>query len=116
MSNIDFTQLITAEERAATALTEWRNSAALTRAQFCIGAKRLGLLPEQDAVAAAKGEWPQSFADALAALPVEIDATEAQITWAATATVARMDPILLAVAASKGIAYTQLDAMFGWAG
>lgn len=94
----------------------WRQSATLSRAQFCVAVKRLGLLSASEAKAAAKGEWPQTFADALAELPSAIDPDEAEIVWASVSVVDRNDPVLAAVAADKGVSDAQLDAMFGWVG
>jgi hypothetical protein len=97
-------------------LIAWRQSATLSRAQFCVAVKRLGLLSSAEAKAAAKGEWPQTFADALSNLPSAIDPDEAEIVWAAVSVVDRNDPVLAAVAVDKGVSDAQLDAMFGWVG
>ncbi len=93
-------------------LALWRQSARTTRTEFCVAAKRLGMLTPDEAILAAQGGWPQSFSDALNSLPVEIDAAEAQIVWAATTEVHRNDPVLNAVAAAKGFTPEQIDNLF----
>jgi len=111
---IDWSQMTTPESRAEAALQEWRESASLTRTKFCLSAKRAGLLTPDDALLASKGGWPRAFANALDALPVNIDLVDAQITWAATTQVSRMDPVLTAVAEANQITPEQVDAIFGW--
>jgi hypothetical protein len=111
---IDWSQMTTPESRAEAALQEWRESTSLTRTKFCLAAKRAGLLTPEDALLASKGGWPEAFTAALDALPANIDPIEAQITWAATTQVSRMDPVLNAVALAKDISPEQVDQMFGW--
>ena len=92
---------------------EWRPTATLSRAEFCIALKRAGVLSAQEAKAAAKGDWPASFAAALAGVA---DADEAEILWAGVSTVERMHPLLAALQAAAGLTDEQLDALFGWEG
>lgn len=99
---------------AAETLAAWREQANLTRTAFCIACKRMGILPPAEAVAAARGDWPATFADALTGLPV--DAEEAQIVWAAATHIWRTDPVLGVVAQHAGMTPGQVDAMFGWTG
>lgn len=99
---------------AAETLAAWREQANLTRTAFCIACKRMGILPPAEAVAAARGDWPATFADALTGLPV--DAEEAQIVWAAATHISRADPVLAVVAQHAGMTAEQVDAMFGWTG
>lgn len=94
------------------ALIEWRQSASLSRAEFCIALKRAGVLSAQEAKQAAKGDWPATFADALAGFP---DADEAEIIWAAITTVDRMHPMLLALQAFASLPDEFVDGLFGWA-
>lgn len=93
-------------------LAKWRTRATTTRTRFCIAAKRLGMLTPEEAILAARGGWPQSFADALGSLPAEIDADEAQIVWAATTEVHRNDPVLNAVATANGFTPEHIDELF----
>ena len=74
----------------------------MSRAQFCLAIKRIGLLGADEAKAAAKGEWPQTFDDVLSALPNSIDPDDAQIVWSSVSEIYRIDPVLAAVAAAQG--------------
>lgn len=96
----------------ATLRASWRETASLTRAQFCVAVKRAGLLPEAEAIDAAKGNWPQTFSDALSGLPV--DETEAQIVWASVTEIPRNDTVLEALRVYAGMTDEQIDEMFGW--
>lgn len=100
----------------AIVLNEWRHSAMLSKAQFCLRAGTAGILTDEEMVLAASGGWPTSFSDAFAGLPTTITEVQAKTVWAAVSTVYRNDPVLNAVAKAKGIAPEQLDAMFGWTG
>lgn len=92
-------------------LTQWRAMASLSRAEFCIALKRAGVLSAQEAKQAAKGDWPATFASALAGFP---DADEAEIIWAAITTVDRMHPMLLALQAFANLSDEFVDGLFGW--
>lgn len=98
----------------AEALAAWRETADMEKGAFCIGLMRLKVLPEQEAIAASEGKWPQTFADAIAKMP--IDPAEAKIIWATTTRVRRLHPILLALIPMSPLTAEQVDAMFGWAG
>lgn len=93
----------------------WRSEAVLSRRQFCIAAFRAGLLPGDQAAPAAKGEWPDAFAQALTGLPAET-VIEAQIEWATVTEVRRSAPLLEAVRMAGGVTHEQLDTLFGWQG
>lgn len=90
----------------------WRKYASLTRAQFCVAIKRAGILPPDEAIEAAKGNWPQTFSDALKGLPVDED--EAQIVWASVTTIPRNDVVLEAIRVAAGMTEEEVDIMFGW--
>lgn len=92
----------------------WRETADLEKGAFCIALKRAGVLPIDEAVAAAKGEWPATFSTALASLPTGFDEAEAKIIWAATTRVRRTHPILLALIPMSSLTEADVDAMFGW--
>lgn len=102
----------TTRDYTAAELTDWRSKASMSRANFCIALKRMGILPALEAVSASKGEWPTTFAAALVGLPV--DADEAQIVWASASVISRNDPVLEAVAPAAGLTPEQVDLMFGW--
>lgn len=95
-------------------LAEWRASADMEKGEFVVGLMRLGVLPRNEAKAAARGVWPATFAAALATLPAGIDPDEAEIIWAATTRVRRMHPILLALIPMSNLTDADIDAMFGW--
>jgi hypothetical protein len=84
------TPLSDAEMRQA-----WRTTATVDRASFLKALVGQSILPGAEAVAAARGEWPVTFSEALDALP--IDPVAAQIDWASAATISRGHPLFLAV-------------------
>lgn len=104
-----------AERRAA-----WRQGAYLDRARFVRAIVREGVLPPGEAITAAKGDWPPTFAAALEDLPV--DPLDAQIDWAAASGVARLNPLFLAVLTYYATAHSLTaeqaeelgDTIFGW--
>lgn len=84
------TPLSEAEMRQA-----WRTTATVDRASFLKALVGQSILPGAEAVAAARGEWPATFADALGTLP--IDPIAAQIDWASATTISRVHPLFLAL-------------------
>lgn len=97
------------------ALRNWRDTATLTRRQFCLACLQAGLLTPDDAVTAASGGWPASFDAALAGLSA-MEVAAAKVEWAAVSTIRRNAPLLVAVQAVAGVTDAQLDALFGWVG
>lgn len=89
----------------------WRTNAVLTRREFCIALYRNGILPLDEALDAAKGNWPISFAPLLGMIP---DPAEAQITWATVYVVERQHPFFEMVRAFYQMTPEQADAMFGY--
>lgn len=77
-----------------------RTSAVLPRAEFCRALKDHGILTPMEAVQAAKGNWPDTFDSAIAAMPV--DPFDAQIDWATADSAGRTSPLFLAVLAWYG--------------
>lgn len=115
---------LTAEEtaereaiQAPSRLDMWRDTATLSRRQFCLACLQAGLLTPDDAVIAATGGWPASFDAALAGLST-IEVAAAKVEWAAVSVIRRSAPLLSVVQASTEGAVTDetLDAMFGWQG
>lgn len=96
------------------ALASWRASADIEKGEFVVGLMRLGALPRNEAKLAARGNWPATFAAALATLPAGIDPYEAEIIWAATTRVRRMHPILLALIPLSNLTDADVDVMFGY--
>lgn len=105
---------LTAEEKAAN-LAAWRDTATLTRRQFCLACLQAGLLTPDDAVTAASGGWPASFNAALAGMSA-MEVAAAKVEWAAVGTIRRNAPLLAVVQATAGVTDAQLDALFGWVG
>ncbi len=99
----------------------WRALVTIDRASFLKALVAQSILPGAEAVAAARGDWPATFAGALAALPV--DPIAAQIDWASAANIARMYPLFLALlvfhAATHDLTAEAADDLgdliFGWA-
>lgn len=94
-----------------------RPDATLTRAEFCKALRRLGVLPANEAVIAAQGGWPDTFATFVSGLTAE-DAADAQIDWAAATVIHYANPLLgqlaLAYANDDQVqAAAILDAIFG---
>lgn len=110
--NVDLSKLITAEAKAANALAEARASASVTRREFCLGLARLSILTPEAALASAKGGWPAEMDGFLTYLDAD-QALEAQIEWAAVATVDRMHPMVLSLASWLSLSDAQVDELFG---
>jgi hypothetical protein len=93
-------------------LIAWRAAAWMDRADFVNGAADLGLLTDEEAIAAAQGVWPTSFDGALPSDPSE--ARRAKVLWASTATISRNADLITAIIASPiPITEAQVDALFG---
>lgn len=93
---------------------QWRETASLDRRGFCIWLLRTGVLTADESVAAARGDWPQAFSDALAGLPDNVQA-EAQIEWATAANIRRNHDLLETLRQKAGIPHEVLDEAFGFA-
>jgi hypothetical protein len=96
---------------AEKALDTWRVNAELSKGAFLIRVKDAGILTASEAKAAAKGDWPASMQGALKSMAAK-DAEDAQITWAAAATVLRSSPLIGFVQAVAGLTDLQVDALF----
>lgn len=81
----------------AMSLQDKRDRAWLTRTAFCQRLWRLGVLPKPEAVQAARGEWPATFAAYTSSL-TDDEATDVQIEWAASSNVVYANPSLQALA------------------
>lgn len=91
----------------------WRQSAILTRVEFCAALMATGILSRSEAIAAAKGDWPTSFGPMLDSM-AEAEADAALILWAGIATIERVHPLLEAVRHFKGLSQEDVDALFGY--
>lgn len=83
----------------------------VTRTQFCLAVKDYALLSPQDAITAAAGGWPAAFTAALSAMP-GVDATDAQIVWAAAQEIHRNHPIIIALQSYLQWTPGQMDDFF----
>ena len=103
--------------RAEQATAARRASAVVTKAVFCSALWRAGILSKPEAVQAAMGEWPATFAAFTAGLS-ESDATDAEIKWAAVTEIHYADPLLQGLAlyhaqGDQAAATALLDQIFG---
>lgn len=88
-----------------------RTPEKVTRTQFCLAVKDYALLSPQDAITAAAGGWPAAFTAALLAMP-GVDATDAQIVWAAAQEIHRNHPIIIALQSYLQWTPGQMDDFF----
>lgn len=94
---------------------DWRINATLDKVTFLNRAADMGLITDDEAIAAASGTWPESFNVALPADSAQ--ARAAKVLWAGTPTIRRNAPLIAAIIASPiPITADQVDALFGWTG
>lgn len=93
-------------------LTTERASASVTRGQFCTNLITSGILPIAEAVAAAKGDWPNTFAAALVSM-TDAERAAAEIEWAGATTILRNAPLLIMLQAFAGLSDEAVDVLFG---
>lgn len=99
-------------EDFAAALSQARAAASLSKIDFIMGCMSLGLLTPPEAIAAARGEIPQSFAPVVESLsPMQRD--YACVHWGAARLIERMDPFIGAVAQAASVSDETLDELFG---
>lgn len=99
-------------EDMAALLQSRREAASLPRTDAVLAAVNAGIIPAAEAGDAARGKVPPSLALAFSALPPEMQ-VEAEVRWAGSIAIKRLDPILAALAQAQGITEAQLDEMFG---
>lgn len=92
-----------------------RQTASLTKREFCLALYRAGILQQEDAIAAAKGEWPEAMAGFLSYMTPD-QATDAQIEWGGATVIERTNPIVLTLASWLSLPDEQVDKIFGIAG
>ena len=97
---------------AAARLAAARDAASLPKSEFCMGLVSLGILTADDAVSAARGNWPDAMAGFLDHLTPE-EAAQAQIEWATRVTIHRTNVFVLILASWAGIPDSRVDALFG---
>lgn len=89
-----------------------RAAASITKSAFLQACIAVGLLNPAEAADAARGYIPAPFGPAIAGLPAE-QRDMIEVIWPAVTRVDRMDPLILAVAASAGLSGELLDEIFG---
>lgn len=99
----------------AKARTLFRETATLSKQDFCFALAKKGILTANDAIEAAKGNWPAAFETAFAGVDAD-EALKAKIEWASTTTVYRSYPMLEPLAKKADITSDDLDVMFGYEG
>ena len=102
----------TASQIEADAKNALRAGATLTRREFCLALATSGVLKPDDAIAAAKGEWPAVMESFLSFLDTD-QSVDAQIEWAATGSIDRLHPFVLSLASWLGLSDQKLDDLFG---
>jgi hypothetical protein len=88
-----------------------REKTSIEKSSFCILLAQNGVLSNEEAVIAARGDWPASFADALTQMGA--DSLEAQIKWATATDISRNEPLILLLAQFKGLTDEAVDTLFG---
>lgn len=89
-----------------------RASTSIDRAAFCNGLADAGVITDAEAIAAARGEWPSSFAGFLDYLNAA-QSRDAQITWASCVTVQRNHEFVISLAWWTNMTDAQVDTLFG---
>lgn len=79
---------------------------------FCRNLVTYQILPASEAAAAARGEWPATFASALTGM-TEAEQAMAEIDWAGTTVVDRMHPMIVTLQQQANIPMAVVDALFG---
>jgi hypothetical protein len=89
-----------------------RKNLSLVRGAFCLALVGAGILPQAEAIDAAKGNWPATFGDALAGL-TDVEKVGAQIEWATAQSIRRNHPLISMLAAAAGLSDGEVDVLFG---
>lgn len=102
---------------AANGLEQRRATASLPRLDFCLALMRLQIMPVDECKAAARGEWPATFAGFVASMSPS-DAAEVEIRWATAQNIEYGNGLLQGLALVKAggdpaLATSFLDAIFG---
>ncbi|WIY25110.1 hypothetical protein [Parasedimentitalea psychrophila] len=96
----------------AAELPNKRAAASVTRMEFCIALAATDLLTHDEAIAAARGDWPAPMAEFLTFLD-STQSLDAQVEWASAATIHRMHPFVLSLGSWLVLTDTAVDALFG---
>jgi len=103
---------LTETDGAAAILADRRARARLDRAEFLLAALGAGLISEDEAEAAATGNWPIGF-DAFLAGMSSAERIAAKASWTDSREIRRDSPLLAQIAGAVGLDDAGLDAMFG---
>lgn len=91
----------------------FREIAFMAKHAFCVLMADLGVLTDDEAISAAKGDWPTSFDAAISDLGAR-EQRNARVLWAATTVVNRRDPLLERLRPHANLTPEQLDEAFGY--
>jgi hypothetical protein len=100
---------------ASETLARNRDETSITRRALCIACRDIGLFTNDQAVAAARGEWPALLMSALDGL-TDNQKADAQMEWSDVSTVRRNAPLILLLQWHLGYTDAQVDALFGIGG
>jgi hypothetical protein len=100
---------------ASEALARNRDRTAITRRALCMACRGIGLFTNDQAVAAARGEWPALLMSALDGLS-DNQKADAQMEWSDVSTVRRNAPLILLLQWHLDFTDAQVDALFGIGG
>lgn len=89
-----------------------RATAAIDRALFCNRLAEQGVLTDDEAISAAKGDWPAAMLSFLGFLTTA-QQRDAQITWASCATVERNHWLVLSMISLGIVTEAVADSVFG---
>ena len=90
-----------------------RAGASIDKGAFCKGLIGLGIIAADEAVSAAKGNWPTSMDSFLRYLPADL-AVDVQIEWATEPRISRNNVFVLTLGSwLDGITPEILDTLFG---
>jgi hypothetical protein len=96
-------------------LADVRDATTITRRALCMACRDVGLFTNDEAIAAARGEWPAALVSALAGLTDDQKA-DAQMEWSDVTTVRRTAPLILLLQDHLNYTDVQVDALFGIGG
>jgi hypothetical protein len=114
MSNIDWSQMETPEDRDAARISEQRDKTSMSRVDFTIAVAGAGLITTAEATAYLQsGTLPAAASSALSAIPEGAQRTEAQLRFIGATEIRRNDPLIDILRTNAGLTHSQLDAIFG---
>lgn len=99
-------------------ITQWRETASLTKQEFCLALRDASVLNDADTKVAVNGGWPSPFLPALAGLN---DPVKAEIIWAGATIINRNEALILVMQSYSltdpdvtDLTDALVDSMFGW--